>query len=415
MSTETLILILAIDRGRGPAPLTEHRTKAAVPFGGKYRVIDFTLANCLHSGLRQVLVLTQYKSHSLHKHLRDGWSIFNPELREFITPVPPQMRESQEWYAGPFDAVRQNRYLIERSRANQVLVLDGGAVYRMDYAELVRAHLDSAADTTVAVRAVRGLGSGTQARVDVDEADAVRGILSREHVEAAAQDDSDGPGESAEHLETMGVYVFDRQFLLDEMTRLDERRRVSGPAVDRDLGLDVVAPLLGRRRVMAYRFGQARGRVTPDRYWCDLSSIDAYYEANMALLRSDPPLDLYQEDWNIHTHQGQYPPARTVPGAGSGNEGIFVNSMLAAGTVICGGGVNHSVLFQRVRVDDGAIVDASILFKGVVVGAGAQVRNCIVEKGVCIPPGTQIGVDHKADRARFTVSEKGVVVVTKID
>ncbi len=155
MPTETLILVLAIDRGAGPAPLTEHRTKAAVPFGGKFRVIDFTLANCLHSGLRQVLVLTQYKSHSLHKHLRDGWSIFNPELREFITPVPPQMRESQEWYAGPFDAIRQNRYLIERNRASQILVLDGGAVYRMDYAELVRAHAESKAEITVAVRAVR--------------------------------------------------------------------------------------------------------------------------------------------------------------------------------------------------------------------------------------------------------------------
>jgi glucose-1-phosphate adenylyltransferase len=415
MSTETLILILAIDRGRGPAPLTEHRTKAAVPFGGKYRVIDFTLANCLHSGLRQVLVLTQYKSHSLHKHLRDGWSIFNAELREFITPVPPQMRESQEWYAGPFDAVRQNRYLIERSRAKQILVLDGGAVYRMDYAELVRAHLESGAEVSVAVRAVRGLGSGTQARVEVEGADQVRGIVSRQQIDAEEQDALEGPEEPAEHLETMGVYVFDRQFLLEEMTRLDALRRASGPLVDSDLAVDVVAPLLGQRRVMAYRFGQARGRVTPDRYWCDLSSIDAYYQANMALLRAHPPLDLYQEDWNIHTYQGQFPPARTVPGASSGNEGIFVNSMLAAGTVICGGGVNHSVLFPRVRVNDGAIVEASILFKGVVVGAGAQLRNCIVEKGVVIPPGTQIGVDLKADRARFTVSEQGVVVVTKID
>ncbi|HSO83268.1 sugar phosphate nucleotidyltransferase [Thiocapsa sp.] len=413
MPTETLILVLAIDRGAGPAPLTEHRTKAAVPFGGKYRVIDFTLANCLHSGLRQVLVLTQYKSHSLHKHLRDGWSIFNPELREFITPVPPQMRESQEWYAGPFDAIRQNRYLIERSRASQILVLDGGAVYRMDYAELVRAHTESKAQITVAVRAVNGRGSGTQARVELTEDERIAGF-SRPAAAPVENTIAAPPPDETERLETMGVYVFDRSFLLEEMARLDQARRDEGAVADTDLALDIVAPVVADHSVVAYRFGQDRGRVTPDRYWCDLSSIDAYYQANMALLRAEPPLDLYQADWNIHTYQGQYPPARTVPGATSGNEGIFVNSMLAAGTVISGGGVNHSVLFPKVRVLDGAIVEVSILFSGVTVGQGAHLRNCIVEKDVEIPPRMQIGHDPKADRERFTVSEKGVVVVTKI-
>ncbi len=419
MSTETLILVLAIDRGAGPAPLTLHRTKAAVPFGGKYRVIDFTLANCLHSGLRQVLVLTQYKSHSLHKHLRDGWSIFNPELREFITPVPPQMRESQEWYAGPFDAIRQNRYLIERSRARQILVLDGGAVYRMDYAELVRAHADTQADVTVAVRAVHGRGSGSQARVLLDAEGRIEGFTAPGAAASPPPDptspESAASADDPELLETMGVYVFDRQFLLEEMARLDALRSTVGTVSDTDLALDVIAPTTAIGRVLAYRFGQARGRVTPDRYWCDLASIDAYYQANMALLRAAPPLDLYQSDWTIHTYQGQYPPARTVPGETSGNEGIFVNSMLAAGTVISGGGVNHSVLFPKVRVNDGAIVEASILFSGVVVGAGAHLRNCIVEKDVVIPPKMRIGHDLKADRERFTVSEQGVVVVTRVD
>lgn len=415
MPNDTLILVLAIDRGKGLDPLTEHRTKAAVPFGGKFRVIDFTLANCLHSGLRQVLVLTQYKSHSLHKHLRDGWSIFNPELREFITPVPPQMRESKEWYAGPFDAIRQNRYLIERNRARQILVLDGGAVYRMDYAELVRAHVESKAEITVAVRAAKGRGSGTQSRVELGASERIDALVPV----VPETDDDRGPfgapldEEPVEHLETMGVYVFDRGFLLDEMSRRDALRRAQGELDDQDLGLDVVAPALEAWRVHAYRFGQARGRVTPDRYWCDLASIDAYYDANMALLRTEPPLDLYQSDWTIHTYQGQYPPARTVPGPTSGNEGIFVNSMLAAGTVIRGGGVNHSVLFPRVRVNDGAIVEASILFNGVSVGEGAHLRNCIVEKDIEIPPGTRIGLDPRADRARFMVSEKGVVVVAR--
>ena len=405
MSSDTLILILAQDRGEGLDALTYHRTKAAVPFGGKYRVIDFTLANCLHSGLRQVLVLTQYKSHSLQKHLRDGWSIFNPELGEFITPVPPQMREGQDWYRGPFDAIRQNRYLIERNRARHVLVLQGDAIYRMDYAELVRAHQETGAAVTVATRTVTPRSAGRQARVVLaaQEQEQIQALLPPERPSAEAELDPSAP----EMLETMGVYLFEKTALLAALARYER-----GITADTDLALDVIAPLLAEQSVRAYRFGQARGRVTPDRYWCDLGSIDAYYQANMALLRATPPLDLYQPNWIIHTYQGQHPPARTVPGPQSGTEGVFVNSMLAAGTVISGGGVNHSILFPQVRVEDGAIVEASILFQGVSVGAGAQLRNCIVEKEVVIAPGEQIGLDARRDRERFFVSPEGIVVVT---
>jgi glucose-1-phosphate adenylyltransferase len=402
MSSDTLILILAQDRGLGLDALTRQRTKAAVPFGGKYRIIDFTLANCLHSGLRQVLVLTQYKSHSLQKHLRDGWSIFNPELGEFITPVPPQMREGQDWYSGPFDAIRQNRYLIERNRADQVLILQGEAIYRMDYAELVRAHRETGAAITVATRAVSAPGTGRQARVVLDADERILELLPPESETADSVED--------EQLETMGVFVFEKSRLLDALAQYER-----GVTPDTDLALDVIAPRLATHPVRAYRFGQARGRVTPDRYWCDLSSIDAYYQANMALLRAEPPLDLYQPDWTIHTYQGQYPPARTVPGPRSGTEGVFVNSMLAAGTVISGGGVNHSILFPQVRVEDGAIVEASILFQGVTVGAGAHLRHCIVEKDVAIPPGEQIGFDARRDRERFAVSPEGIVVVSGQD
>ncbi|MTW22078.1 glucose-1-phosphate adenylyltransferase family protein [Allochromatium palmeri] len=402
MPSDTLILILAQDRGPGLDALTRQRTKAAVPFGGKYRVIDFTLANCLHSGLRQVLVLTQYKSHSLQKHLRDGWSIFNPELGEFITPVPPQMRECQDWYLGPFDAIRQNRYLIERNRASQVLVLQGGAIYRMDYAELARAHRETGAAITVATRAVPEPGSGRQARAVLDAGERI--------LELHAPEPADVDGEGSEQQETMGVYLFDKALLLDALARYER-----GISPDTDLALDVIAPLTASQPVHAYRFGQTRGRVTPDRYWCDLTSIDAYYQANMALLRAEPPLDLYQPDWTILTYQGQHPPARTVPGPHSGTEGVFVNSMLAAGTVISGGGVNHSILFPQVRVEDGAIVEASILFQGVKVGAGAHLRQCIVEKDVVVAPGDQIGFDARRDRERFAVSPEGIVVVSGED
>jgi glucose-1-phosphate adenylyltransferase len=411
MPATTLTLVLAADRGTGLDPLTLHRPKAAVPFGGKFRLIDFVLANCLHSGLRQVLVLTQYKSHSLHKHLRDGWSVFNPQLGEFITAVPPQQREGLHWYGGPFDAIRQNRYLLERSAASEVLVLLGEAVYRMDYAELIRAHREWGARVTLAVRGIHDPGSGVQPLVALDEGGRVFSITPIGSAAPTGEAPSADPaGERAEPLSTMGVYCFDKTWLLDALDRGGER---GGDQQDQDLGLDLIAPALTERCTFGYRFGGERGRVTPDRYWCDLASIDAYYKANMALLRADPPLDLYQADWNILTFQGQYPPARTVPGAASGTEGIFVNSMLAAGTVISGGGVNHSILFPRVRVRDGAIVDASILFDGVVVGEGANLRNCIIEKDVQVPPKERVGFDRKLDQARFTVSEQGIAVVPK--
>lgn len=409
MPSATLTFVFAIERG-APAPLTQQRTKAAVPFAGKYRVIDFTLANCLHSGLRQVLVLTQYKSHSLHKHLRDAWSVFNAELGEFITAVPPQMRTGHDWYGGVLDALRQNRYLIERSGAEHVLLLDGGLVYRMDYAEVIRAHRERAAAVTCAVRPAGAAVAGGAVALHCDDADCIQGLTQRPEVDPDITFDA-----------PMGAYLVDKALLLAELDALADAEAGSTSAVDSavppgagaDLAIRLLPSLLARERVCAYRFGGERGRVTPDRYWSDLGSTDAYFRANMALLEAQPQLDLYQPDWNILTYQGQYPPARTVPGATSGNEGIFVNSMLAAGTVIRGGGVSHSVLFPLVEVNDGAIVDEAILFEGVTVGEGAQLRRCICDKDVVIRPGERIGFDRAADEARFEVSPDGIVVVPK--
>lgn len=386
MLEDTLTLVMAAERGTGLDALTLHRPKAALPFGGKYRVVDFALANCLHSGLRQVLVLTQYKSHSLHKHLRDGWSVFNPELGEFITPVPPQMREGAAWYQGGVDAIRQNRFLLERSRARDVLVLDAGAIYRMDYAAMITAHRDAGSRATVALREV-GEGAEEGVRVADDE-------------RVLALDDSNNF-----NALSMGVYLFDKVALLDALERHSE-----GEPGDLERGL--VARMIDQGGVRGYRFGGEEGRVTPDRYWCGLTSVDELYGANTALLEAEPQLDLYQADWNIRTYQGQFPPARTVPGA-SGTEGIFVNSILAAGTVIRGGGVNHSVLFPRVQVADGAIVDSAILFDGVRVGENCRVQNCIVDKDVVIPPDVEIGLDAVADDARFERSRSGVSLVPK--
>lgn len=401
MHDDTLAIVLAGGHGNRLQPLTAHRSKPAVPFGGKFRIIDFTLANCLHSGVRKVLVLTQYKSLSLQKHLRDGWSIFNPELGEYITPVPAQMRTGADWYAGTADAIAQNLYLLERSPARWMLILSGDHIYRMDYAELIKAHQESGAGATVACMTMARHKSSRFGVAQLDPEGRIETFTEKPADPAPLPDDPDYS------LVSMGIYVFDKALLIAEL-----QRDSADPDSSHDFGHDILPRLVPAGKVYSYRFGESRGRVSQDRYWRDVGTLDDYYEANMALLEPLAPIDLYQEDWTIHTYQGQYPPARTVPGR-TGTEGVFINSMLAAGTVIAGGGVNHSILFPRVQVDDGAIVERSILFNGVRVGAEAQLQRCIIDKDVRVPPGERIGFDAGRDAERFTLSPGGVVVIPK--
>jgi len=401
MLDNTLTLILAGGVGSRLAPLTNERAKPAVPFGGKYRIIDFTLANCVHSGLRRVLVLTQYKSHSLQKHLRDGWSIFNPELGEYITPVPPQMRTGDNWYSGTADAIHQNLYLLERSGAKHVVILSGDHIYRMDYASMIQQHVDNNADLTVGCMEV----SIDEARsFGVMETDTENRILSFTEKPEQPVPLSDNPERA---MASMGIYVFSMALLLESLVKDYESE-----ASSHDFGNDIIPALIKDHAVYAHQFGGSQGRVSQDCYWRDVGTIDAYYEANMDLLKPVPPIDLYQEDWTIRTHQQQWPPARTVPGV-LGNEGIFINSIVAGGTIIAGGSVQESILFPRVYVGDEAFVERCLLFEGVKVGDGAQLKNCIVDKYVDIPPHTKIGFDPDEDARRFTVSEKGIVVVPK--
>jgi glucose-1-phosphate adenylyltransferase len=399
---KTIAVVLAGGEGSRLQPLTTERTKPAVPFGGKYRIIDFTLSNCMHSGLRRVLVLTQYKSHSLQKHLRDGWAIYNPELGEYITPVPPQMRTGDSWYKGTADAVYQNLYIIERSDSDYVVVLSGDHIYRMDYAAMVRFHVESGASATIACM---------KAPLESAKSFGVMEVEPSTHVIKSFVEKPDAPtpcpDEPGQALVSMGIYVFSKQLLIESL-----KYDASSIESNHDFGKNLIPRLIDREKVCAYMFGGEMGRVQPDCYWRDVGTIDAYYQANMDLLKPVPPLNLYQKDWHIRTYTGQNPPARTVPGA-SGGEGITINSIISSGTVVAGGSVQESILFSNVFVDDEAVVQNSVLFDGVRVGRGAHLNRCIIDKNVIIPDGEQIGVDLEFDRRRFYVSEEGVVVIAK--
>ncbi|MDZ7735834.1 MAG: sugar phosphate nucleotidyltransferase [Gammaproteobacteria bacterium] len=388
------VVVLAESGGRELEPLSAQRAKAAIPFGSKYRIIDFALANCLHSGLRRVFVFTQYKSHSLAKHLRDGWSIYNPELGEYITMVSPQMHAGNAGYSGSANAIYQNLFILRRTGAEHVLILPGDTVHRMDYEALLEQHMSSGADATLVCKEL--------ADTDQEPGPTVA-VTGNSRIESL---DFEPAQDNTSQL-VLGIVAI-RLSVLEAALEADYARPGSG----HDLIRDVMPELLQNYRVRPYPFGGSSGRVTQDRYWRSLETLDGYYQANMDLLKSEPPLDLYQSDWTIRTYQSQNPPARTVPGK-SCNEGIFINSVVGGGTVIAGGGVNNSILFSQVRVGDAATIENSIIFEGVNIAERAQLRNCIIDKYVRVPAAESIGFDAEKDAARFTVSDNGIVVVPR--
>lgn len=401
MIDNAIAVILAGGTGTRLQPLTHYRAKPSVPFGGKYRIIDFTLTNCLHSGLRRILVLTQYKSHSLQKHLRDGWSIFNPELGEYITPVPAQMRHGNKWYQGTADAIYQNSYLLERSDAKWTIILSGDHIYRMDYASMLETHKSHNADVTVACMKIPLAEASQFGIMSTDTEHRITRFQEKPEKTRPCEDDKDHA------LASMGIYIFSTELLIDVLEQDSKDKNSS-----HDFGNDILPKLIHSNCVYAHYFGSSKGRVSPDNYWRDVGTIESYYQANMDLLKSIPPLDLYQSDWPIRSYQSQTPPARAVPGE-SGNEGIFINSILGGGTIISGGNVSHSVLFQNVFVGDESLVEECVLFDNVKVGRNAHLKKCIVDKNVMIPDDEDIGTEPDKDRERFTVTDDGIVIIPK--
>jgi glucose-1-phosphate adenylyltransferase len=400
MKRETVVMVLAGGKGERLWPLTRDRAKPAVPFGGIYRIIDFSLSNAMNSDLRRVFVLTQYKSISLTRHLRRGWGHLSYALGEFIENVPAQQRLGESWYRGTADAIWQNAYLLDQlePRPRYVLVLSGDHVYQMDYTNLIAYHATSGGEATVCAQEHPAADAREFGVLQVDDAFRIRGFQEKpEHPQTI-------PGKPDRVLASMGVYVFNTDFIIERLREAAEREEF-------DFGHGVLPDMIGRGDdVRAFVFGE---EGSPG-YWRDVGTIDAYWAANMDLVGPTPELNLYDREWPVHTYQGRYPPAKFLhDGAEGGRLGIAVDSIVSTGCIISGGRIQRSVLSPRVRTNSYSYVFESILMEDVDVGRYAKLRRVIVDKGVQIPPKTQIGYDPEEDARRFTRTGSGVVVVPK--
>jgi len=397
--------VLAGGRGARLQPLTRDRAKPAVPYGGIYRIIDFTLSNCLHSGLRQIYVLTQYKSLSLERHIAAGWSMLSPAVGEFITPVPPQQRIADHWYRGTADAIYQNwysvqRFAMEHGEITELLILAGDHVYKMDYRPMVAFHRERGADLTVAALRVPRQEAARQLGVLV--ADAAHNVM---QFQEKPDDPAPAPDDPSTCLGSMGIYVFDPAVL--------EHRLLEDAAMEasaHDFGRDIINRMVGEARVVAFPFELGNRNDRP--YWRDVGTLDAYWEAHMDLVSVVPEFNLYDRAWPVHTYHQPWPPAKTVHEE-PGRTGEAVNSLLSPGCIVSGARVVRSVLSPGVRVHSRAQVEESILLDGVDVGRGARIRRAILDKGAVVSPGAEVGLDGADDRRRFSVSPGGVVTVPK--
>jgi glucose-1-phosphate adenylyltransferase len=396
-----IAFILCGGQGERLYPLTKDRAKPAVPFGGMYRIIDFTLSNCLNSSLKRLFLLTQYKSFALEKHIYSGWNVFAPGGGEFIHLLPPQQRMKDDWYLGTADAVFQNFYSLRAYSPDYVFVLSGDHVYKMDYRKMLRYHRRHKADVTIGMYPVPIEQASRFGVIEVDDASRIVGFYEKPRTPISM------PQDRTRALVSMGVYLFDTQALAGALMADAEDERS-----EHDFGRNVIPNMMPGYRVLGYEFDdENRGSES---YWRDVGTIDDYYAANMDLVEVSPKFNLYDERWPVHTMQPQLPCAKTVwNDVKAGRVGQVLQSLVAQGCIVSGGRVERSILSPRVRVNSFAEVSDSILLDGVTVGRRARVRRAIVDKRVQIPDGYRIGFDATLDRRRFKVTESGIVVVSK--
>ena len=403
---DVLTVILAGGKGSRLEPLTRDRAKPAVPFAGNYRIIDFALSNCLNSGFRKILLLTQYKAMSLDRHINLGWrQFFCRELGEFVDVVPPQQRIDDNWYQGTADAVYQNIYSLEKERPRYVVILAGDHIYNMDYQKMVRQHIQLNADLTIGALQVDRSSARQFGVMQVNEHDRVIGF------EEKPAEPRTIPGRD-DCLASMGIYVFSAHFLFEQLCK-----DATKPDSDHDFGKNIIPSIINRHQVYAYPFTDSESDSRP--YWRDVGTIDAYYEANLDLISIEPQLNLYDTHWPIRTHQPNLPAPKFVFGSDDpeGNRvGRATDSIACQGAIVSGGTVERSILGPSVRINSYSHVSESILFDRVSIGRHARVRRAIIDKGVQIPPHDEIGYDRELDLSRgFTISDNGVVVIAKGD
>ncbi len=399
LTRDTLALILAGGRGSRLGALTSHRVKPAVPFGGKYRLIDFPLSNCVNSGIRRIGVLTQYKAHSLIAHLNDAWGFMRREFNEFVEILPAQQRTGPGWYAGTADAIYQNLDIIRAHNPQFILILGGDHVYKMDYGMMLGQHVESGADVTIGCIEVPLPEAREFGVMGVDAEGRV--LEFQEKPEQPAQI----PGKPGLALASMGIYAFNTDFLLDTLLS-DCSKEVSS----HDFGNDILPAALSEgRNVFAFSFRDLHGNTQG--YWRDVGNLDAYWRANLELTGVTPPLDIYDNDWPLWTYQVHAPPAKFVfddPGC----RGMAVDSMTAGGCIVSGAAVHRSLLFPFVRVEEHSVLDECVVLPRARIAPNCRIRRAVIETGCHIPEGTVIGEDSAADAQRFEVSPEGVVLVT---
>jgi glucose-1-phosphate adenylyltransferase len=395
----TLAVIMAGGRGERLKDLTAHRAKPATPFGGKFRIVDFVLSNCVNSGIRQISILTQYKAQSLIQHVQRGWSYLRGEFGEFVEVIPAQQQMGPSWYMGTSDAVHQNMELFLAHRPKHVLVLAGDHIYKMDYGPMIAYHVEKGADITVGVVEVPAPDSIHFGVLTATEWNRVTKFSEKPKIPDTL------PGRPDSILASMGIYVFNTR-LLEKLLLEDAADSHSS----HDFGKDVLPKAIGNNlQVFAYPFQDVKTRAQS--YWRDVGTVDAYYDANLELVHVKPELNIYDQDWPIWTYQVQQPPAKFVLDE-EGRRGTAINSVISGGCIISGAVVRSSLLFSDVRVDERSSINRSVILPHVEIGTSCVIEGAILDEGCEVPNGMKIGVDRQADAKRFHVTEKGVVLVT---